>query len=293
MRRAGAFVWRSAVAGMIALCLVCVSDSGARGAGSGIVVACTSSMESSGLFDEILPLFEAKHDIRVRAVCSGTGQALRMARRGDADVVFVHDRSSEEAFVREGHGIERHPVMYNDFVLVGPAADPAGVRGGDDVAAAVRKIAARKSPFVSRGDDSGTHKAELRIWQAAGIDPQPSSGAWYRETGSGQGATLNTGSAMGAYTLVDRGTWLAFRNRGELEVLVEGDERLRNPYGVILVDPARHPHVNAEAGQAFIDWLVSAEGQAAIGSLRAHGRPLFVPDAQPQPQLQPRAGGAP
>jgi tungstate transport system substrate-binding protein len=245
-------------------------------------------MESSGLFDEILPLFEAKHDIRVRAVCSGTGQALRMARRGDADVVFVHDRSSEEAFVREGHGIERYPVMYNDFVLVGSGADPAEVRGGGAAADAFRRIASRKSPFVSRGDDSGTHKAELRIWEAAGVDPQPFSGTWYRETGSGQGATLNTASAMAAYSLVDRGTWLVFKNRGDLEVLVEGDERLRNPYAVIVVDPARHPHVDAEASQAFVDWLLSAEGQAAIGSLGAHGRRLFTPDARPRTRQAPR-----
>jgi tungstate transport system substrate-binding protein len=244
-----------------------------------IVMACTTSMESSGLLDHILPLFEARHGIRVRAVCAGTGQALRIARRGDADLVFVHDRPSEEAFVREGYGLERHQVMYNDFVVVGPASDPAGVRGQGDVQAAFRRIAAAASPFVSRGDDSGTHKAELRIWQAAGVDPRPASGGWYSETGSGQGATLNIGSAIGAYTLVDRGTWLAFKNRGELEVLVEGDERLRNPYGVICVDPARHPHVDAEAAQTFVDWLLSAEGQAAVGSVRANGRQLFTPDA--------------
>jgi tungstate transport system substrate-binding protein len=288
VRGVSAFGWRPRIAGVIGLCLVHASDAGARSAGAEIVVACTSSMESSGLFDEILPLFEAKHDIRVRAVCSGTGQALRMARRGDADVVFVHDRSSEEAFVREGHGIERHPVMYNDFVLVGSGADPAEVRGGRVAAEAFRSIAARKSAFVSRGDDSGTHKAELRIWEAAGVDPQPASGTWYRETGSGQGATLNTASAMGAYTLVDRGTWLAFKNRGELEVLVEGDERLRNPYAAIVVDPARHPHVDAAASQVFVGWLLSEEGQAAIGSLRAHGRRLFTPDARPRARQAPR-----
>jgi tungstate transport system substrate-binding protein len=262
------------------LLLVVPPVASARAAESEIVLASTTSTEGSGLFALILPKFEARSGIRVQAVATGTGQALRMARRGDADVLLVHDRASEEAFVREGYGVERHEVMYNDFVLVGPAADPAGVRGGDDVALAFRQIADRHAPFVSRGDDSGTHKAELRIWQAAGIDPRPASGTWYRETGSGQGASLNTSAALGAYAISDRGSWLAFKNRGKLEVLLEGDERLHNAYGVILVNRARHPHVRAVAGQAFIDWLLSAEGQAAIGSLRVDGRQLFTPSAR-------------
>ena len=196
-------------------------------------------------------------------------------------MLFVHDRASEEAFVTEGFGVARHEVMYNDFVIVGPAADPAGIRGVTDVAFALSRIAAAKAPFASRGDDSGTHKAELRLWAAAGVDPRPHSGAWYRETGSGQGATLNVASGMNAYMLSDRGTWLAFRNRGELELLVEGHPLLRNVYGLILVNAERHPHVKAEAGRAFIDWLLSTEGQQAIDSFRVDGKQLFTPSATP------------
>ncbi len=244
-----------------------------------LVVASTTSTENSGLFDAILPRFRQRTGIEVRVVAVGTGQALRLARRGDADVLLVHDRRSEEEFVREGFGVERHALMHNDFVVVGPAADPAGVRGAVDVGAALRRIAQQRVPFVSRGDDSGTHKAELRLWADAGIDPSAESGTWYRESGSGMGATLNTAAGMGAYALTDRGTWLAFRNRQDLEILVQGDERLTNPYGVILVDPARHPHVNAVDGQRLIDWLVSEEGQGAIREFRIHGEPLFVPDA--------------
>ena len=247
--------------------------------GTTIVVASTTSTENSGLFDHILPRFEAKTGIRVKAVAVGTGQAIRMARRGDADVLFVHDPVSEEEFVTEGFGVERHEVMYNDFVLVGPAEDPAGIRGVANVALALSRIAAAKAPFASRGDDSGTHKAELRLWAAAGVDPRPHSGAWYRETGSGQGATLNVASGMNAYMLSDRGTWLAFRNRGELELLVEGHPLLRNVYGVILVSAERHRHVKAEAGQAFIDWLLSTEGQQAIDEFRVNGERLFAPSA--------------
>lgn len=262
------------VAAWLSCCIV-----GAASAAPPLVVASTTSTENSGLFDHILPLFHEKTGIAVKTVAVGTGQAIRLAKRGDADVLFVHDRASELAFVAEGYGVARHDVMYNDFVLLGPGSDPAGVRGLEDVAEALRRIAGTKAPFASRGDDSGTHKAELRLWAAAGVDPAPDSGSWYRETGSGQGATLNVASGMNAYALCDRGTWLVFKNRAELEILVEGDPRLRNQYGVILVDPKRHPHVNAAAGQAFIDWLLSAEGQAAIGSLEVNGEPLFRPNA--------------
>ena len=253
----------------------------AHATGETLIVASTTSTENSGLFDHILPRFREKTGIVVLPVAVGTGQAIRLAKRGDADVLFVHDRLSEEAFVSEGFGVERFDVMYNDFVVVGPRQDPAGVRRLSDVAEALKRIRAAKAPFASRGDDSGTHKAELRLWQLAGIDPGPDSGTWYRETGSGQGATLNVAAGMSAYMLVDRGTWLAFKNRGDLDVLVEGDPRLFNHYGVILVNPEKHPHVKVEAGQTFIDWLVSAEGQAAIASLRVNEEPLFTPNARP------------
>jgi tungstate transport system substrate-binding protein len=241
-----------------------------------ITLASTTSTEQSGLFRHLLPAFRKATGIEVRVVAVGTGQALDMARRGDADVVLVHDRAAEERFVSEGHGLKRYPVMYNDFIVVGPRSDPAHARG-TDIVAALQRIAAARSPFVSRADKSGTHAAEMRYWKAAGIEKP--SGAWYRETGSGMGATLNTASGMAAYALADRGTWLSFANRGELEVLVEGDARLFNQYGVILVNPARHPHVKREAGQAFIDWLVAPAGQAAIASYRVAGQPLFFPDA--------------
>ena len=244
-----------------------------------ITLACTTSTENSGLLDRIFPLFEEKTGIRVHTVAVGTGQALRLARAGDADVILVHDRVSEDAFVSEGHGVRRYDVMYNDFVLLGPASDPAGVGGETEVVRALSRIAETRSLFVSRGDDSGTHKAELRLWVAAELDPSSASGTWYRETGSGMGSTLNHASAAGGYTLSDRGTWLSFRNRGELAILVEGDLPLYNPYGVILVNPARHPHVKAEAGQRLIDWLVSEEGQAAIAGYRVRGEMLFKPNA--------------
>lgn len=247
-----------------------------------IIVASTTSTENSGLFALILPLFREKTGIQVKPVSVGTGQAIRLARRGDADVLFVHDRVSEEAFVADGFGLERFDIMYNDFIIVGPRSDPAGIRGLADVATALKKISSSQASFASRGDDSGTHKAELRLWQAAGVDPRPASGSWYRETGSGQGATLNVASGMGAYMFVDRGSWLAFRNRADLELLVEGDPLLFNYYGVILVDPAKHPHVQSEAGQAFIDWLRSPEGQTAIGSLEVNGERLFTPNAKPR-----------
>ena len=244
-----------------------------------ITVASTTSTEQSGLFKHLLPLFEKKTGIQVRVVALGTGQALDMGRRGDADVVFVHARPLEEKFVAEGYGVKRFEVMYNDFILVGPKSDPARVGGGKDAVAALKRIFERKAAFASRGDKSGTHFAELQLWRAAGIDIAKEKGPWYRDTGSGMGATLNTASGMNAYALADRGTWLSFRNRGSLVVAVEGDKRLFNQYGVILVDPAKHPHVKKEMGQAFIDWLISTEGQKAIGDYAIDGQQLFFPNA--------------
>jgi tungstate transport system substrate-binding protein len=241
-----------------------------------ITVASTTSTEQSGLFRHLLPRFEKKTAIQVRVVALGTGQALDMGKRGDADVVFVHDKAAEEKLLAEGFFVARREVMYNDFILVGPKSDPAGARG-KDAAQALRNIHDARAPFVSRGDRSGTHAAELRLWKAAGIEP---TGSWYRETGSGMGPALNTASAMNAYVLADRGTWLSFRNRGELALLVEGDRRLFNPYGVMLVNPERHKHVKKEMGRAFIDWLVSTEGQRAIADYKIGGEPLFFPNAQ-------------
>ncbi len=244
-----------------------------------ITVASTTSTESSGLFNFILPRFSSRTGIEVRVIARGTGQALETARRGDTDVLLVHHRPSEEAFVSEGYGLRRHDLMYNDFVLVGPAADPAAIGGGSDVVAAVKLIAAAKAVFMSRGDDSGTHLAELGFWRLANLDPRAVSGTWYRETGAGMGATLNTASQAGAMTLVDRATWLGFRNKRDLTVLVEGDPRMFNQYGVILVDPARHPHVKAGDGQAFVDWLLSPGGQGAIAAFRIDGKQVFFPNA--------------
>jgi tungstate transport system substrate-binding protein len=241
-----------------------------------ITVASTTSTEQSGLFKDLLPAFTRDTGIEARVVAVGTGQALDMGRRGDADVVFVHDKVAEEKFVAEGFGVKRLPVMYNDFVIVGPRSDPAGVRGNDAVAA-LKKIAANQAAFASRADKSGTHAAELRYWKAAGIEKP--AGAWYRETGSGMGPTLNTAAGMNAYALTDRGTWVNFKNRGDLEVLVEGDRRLFNQYGVILVNPAKHKHVKKDAGQKFVDWLVSAQGQKVIADYRIGGEPLFFPNA--------------
>lgn len=249
-----------------------------------ITVASTTSTEQSGLFGHILPLFTRQTGIAVRVVALGTGQALDAGRRGDADVVFVHDRPAEERFVAEGAGGPRLHVMFNDFVLVGPAADPAGIGGLRDTNAALRRIAEAGAPFVSRGDRSGTHAAELRLWQLAGTDPATGRGQWYREIGQGMGPALNTAAAQGAYLLSDRGTWLSFRNRQDLTVLVEGDARLFNQYGVMLVNPRRHPHVRAADGQRFINWITSAEGQAAIAGYRINGEQLFFPNAaQPEP----------
>jgi tungstate transport system substrate-binding protein len=241
-----------------------------------ITVASTTSTEQSGLFRYLLPLFEQKTGIQVRVVALGTGQALELGKRGDCDVVFVHNKAAELRMVDEGWFVNRHDVMYNDFVIVGPKSDPAKVAGSRDVVAAFRKIHGAQAPFASRGDKSGTHAAELRLWKMAGIEPK---GGWYREVGSGMGATLNTASGMNAYALADRGTWLSFRNRGDLAIAVEGDQRLFNQYGVMLVNPAKHAHVKKDAGQAFVDWVVSAEGQGAIAGYKIGGEQLFFPNA--------------
>jgi tungstate transport system substrate-binding protein len=249
-----------------------------------ITVASTTSTEQSGLFRHILPIFTAETGITVRVVALGTGQALDVGRRGDADVVFVHDRVAEERFVAEGFGGPRRHVMFNDFVVVGPAADPARVNGLRDTNDALRRIAEARAPFVSRGDRSGTHAAELRLWQLAGVDPTVGRGQWYREVGQGMGPALNTAAAQNAYILTDRGTWLSFRNRQDLRIVVEGDARLFNQYGVMLVNPQRHPHVKVADGQRFIDWILSPAGQRAIASYQINGEQLFFPNAtQPEP----------
>ncbi|MEX4010411.1 extracellular solute-binding protein [Neoaquamicrobium sediminum] len=245
-----------------------------------IVVASTTSTQDSGLFDHILPVFKAKTGIDVKIVAQGTGQALDTGRRGDADVVFVHAKAQEEKFVEEGFATERFDVMYNDFVLIGPKSDPAGIRGTEDIAAALTAIKDKEAPFVSRGDKSGTHSAELRLWKEADLNIETAKGQWYKEIGQGMGAALNTASAMNGYVLSDRGTWLAFKNRGDLEVVVEGDKRLFNQYGVMLVNPEKHPSVKAEAGKAFINWLISPEGQTSIGEHKIDGQQLFFPNAE-------------
>jgi tungstate transport system substrate-binding protein len=247
-----------------------------------IIVQSTTSTQDSGLLDYILPLFTKKTGIEVRVVAVGTGQALKNAENGDGDVVLVHSKPDEEKFVAGGFGAKRYDVTYNDFIIVGPAADPAKIGGLKDAAEAFKKIAETKAPFASRADDSGTHKAELRLWKDAGIDAKAASGTWYLETGSGMGATLNTAIGKQAYALTDRGTWLSFGNKEDFKVLVEGDGRLFNQYGVILVNPAKHPNVKAKEGQAFIDWLIGPEGQAAIASYKINGQQLFFPNARPQ-----------
>jgi tungstate transport system substrate-binding protein len=244
-----------------------------------ITLASTTSTDNSGLLGDLLPRFTAATGTEVRVVAVGTGRALGLARAGDADVLLVHDTASEEKFVAEGFGLERRLVMANDFVIVGPKSDPAGVVGSHSIAESLAKIHGAGAAFVSRGDDSGTHKAELRLWKIAGIDPSGASGTWYRDVGQGMGATLNTASAMNAYTLADRGTWLSFHNRGDLVIAVEGDPSLENPYGVIVVNPALHPHVKAEQAQQLSDWLVSPAGQAAIDGFRVNGERLFFPKA--------------
>ena len=249
-----------------------------------ITVASTTSTEQSGLFGHILPIFTRETGITVRVVALGTGQALDVGRRGDADVVFVHDRAAEERFVADGFGGPRRHVMFNDFVITGPAADPARIAGLRDTAEALRRIAAARAPFISRGDRSGTHAAELRLWQLAGVDPATGRGQWYREIGQGMGPALNTAAAQGAYILADRGTWLSFRNRQDQRILIEGDARLFNQYGVMPVNAQRHPHVKAADAQRFIDWLLSSAGQAAIASYRINGEQLFFPNAdKPEP----------
>ena len=255
------------------------------GAASGesrkITVASTTSTQNSGLFEWLLPQFTAESGIEVQVVAVGTGQAIRIATNGDADLLLVHHEASERKFVADGLGLERHPIMHNDIVLVGPGADPAGIGGMSDIATALRRIGEGEQVFVSRGDDSGTHKKELELWSASGFDPQPASGSWYRESGSGMGATLNTASAMNGYTLSDRASWVSFGNKGDFEILVEGDPRLHNPYAAIVVNPKKHPHVKVKEAQAFVDWLISAQGQAAIAAFRVDGQQLFFPDVLP------------
>ena len=244
-----------------------------------IVVASTTSTQDSGLFGHILQMFKAKTGIDVRVVAQGTGQALDTARRGDADVVFVHAKLAEEKFLAEGFGVKRYPVMYNDFVLIGPKGDPAGIKGSKDIVAALGAIKAKGADFISRGDKSGTHQAELNLWKVAGIDIGKDKGPWYKEIGQGMGAALNTASASNAYVLADRGTWLSFKNRGDLAIAVEGDKRLFNQYGVMLVNPEKHASVKRDLGQQLIDWLVSSEGQKAIADYKINGEQLFYPNA--------------
>jgi tungstate transport system substrate-binding protein len=244
-----------------------------------IVVASTTSTQDSGLFGYLLPAFKQKTGITVKVIAQGTGQALDTARRGDADVVFVHAKPQEEKFLAEGYGVKRYDVMYNDFVLIGPKSDPAGIKG-KDIETALKTIAEKHEPFVSRGDRSGTNMAELKLWKLSGIDIAAAKGAWYREIGQGMGAALNTAGAMGAYLLSDRGTWISFKNKGDLEIVVEGDKRLFNQYGVMLVNPAKFPHVKKEDGQAFVDWLISKDGQATIANYKIDGKQLFFPDAE-------------
>jgi tungstate transport system substrate-binding protein len=264
---------------ILGLAATLVAASPAFAQDKSIVVASTTSTQDSGLFGHILPLFKAKSGIDVKVVAQGTGQALDTGRRGDADVVFVHAKPQEEKFVADGAGVKRTPVMYNDFVLIGPKSDPAGIKGMTDVTQALQAIKAKGVPFISRGDRSGTHAVELELWKAAGIDIGKHKGPWYKEIGQGMGAALNTALAANAYVLADRGTWLSFKNRGDLDILLAGDKRLFNQYGVILVNPAKHSHVKQELGQAFIDWLVSPEGQKAIADYKIEGQQLFFPNA--------------
>lgn len=267
---------RRALSAMIVIvCLV----TGALAREKSIVVASTTSTQDSGLFGHILPRFKAKTGIEVKLIALGTGQALDTARRGDADVVFVHAKAAEEKFLAEGFGVKRYPVMYNDFILVGPTSDPAGIKGSKNIVAALKILKDRSAAFISRGDKSGTHIAEIALWKLAGIDIAAAKGAWYKEIGQGMGAALNTAAASNAYVLADRGTWLSFRNKGDLVIAVEGDKRLFNQYGVMLVNPRRHPHVQKEVGQQFIDWLVSPDGQRAIADYKINGEPLFYPNA--------------
>ena len=269
--------WLSVV---MALCLGAIAGyAPAMAQDRSIVVASTTSTQDSGLFGYLLPIFKAKTGIEVKVIAQGTGQALDTARRGDADVVFVHAKSQEEKFLAEGFGVKRFDVMYNDFVLIGPRSNPAGVKG-NDIETALKTIQAKGTPFVSRGDRSGTHAAELALWKQAGIDIAAGKGPWYREIGQGMGAALNAASGMNGYVLSDRGTWISFKNRGDLQIVVEGDKRLFNQYGVMLVNPEKYPSVKKELGQAFVDWLISPEGQAAIAGYKIDGEQLFFPDAE-------------
>jgi tungstate transport system substrate-binding protein len=245
-----------------------------------ILVQSTTSTQNTGLYEYLLPRFTAKTGIGVNVVAVGTGQAIKNAMNGDGDVLLVHDKPAEEKFVAEGYGVERFDLMYNDFIVVGPANDPAGVAGMLDTKAALKKLAGKESLFASRGDNSGTHSKELALWKAAGVDPAAASGTWYRETGSGMGATLNTAVGMGAYALTDRGTWISFKNKGGYKIVIEGDPELFNQYGVVLVNPAKFPNVKAKPGQAFVDWLISDEGQAAIAGFKIEGQQLFFPNAK-------------
>ncbi len=251
----------------------------ARAQDKSIVVASTTSTVDSGLFNHILPLFKAKSGIDVKVISQGTGQAIDTGRRGDADVVFVHAKPQEEKFVADGFGVKRFDVMYNDFVLIGPKTDPAGIKGGKDIVIALKTISAKATPFVSRGDKSGTHAAELALWKVAALDPAGTKPSWYREIGQGMGAALNTSGAMGAYVLSDRGTWLSFKNKDALLIAIEGDKRLFNQYGIILVNPEKHKHVKKDLGQTFVDWVISKEGQAAIAAYKINGEQLFFPNA--------------
>jgi tungstate transport system substrate-binding protein len=262
------------------LAAVAVAGAGpALAADKFITVASTTSTQNSGLFEYMLPVFTKKTGIEVRVVAVGTGQAIKLARNGDADVLFVHHKPSELKFVADGFGVKRFDVMYNDFVVIGPSSDPAGIGGMKDVADALKKIAGAKTPFASRGDNSGTNKKEMELWKDAGVDAKAASGSWYRETGSGMGATLNTTAGMNGYTLSDRATWLNFKNKGDLKILVEGDPRLFNQYGIILVSKEKFPHVKADLGQQFIDWVLSAEGQKVIGDYKIKGQQAFFPNA--------------
>ena len=276
--RAAKMLGGAALVGLL-VALLPLASASAQATGRFIIVQSTTSTENSGLFKHLLPMFTARTGIEVRVVAVGTGQAIKNAANGDGDVLLVHDKPSEEKFVAEGAGVKRFDVMYNDYVLVGPANDPARIAGSKEAAAAFAKIAAAKVPFVSRGDDSGTHKAELRLWKDAGVDVAAASGTWYREAGTGMGATINTAVGMGAYVFTDRATWSSFKNRGDYAIAVEGDRRLFNQYGIVLVNPARHPKVKQAEGQAFIDWMLSPDGQGAIRSFQINGEQQFFPNA--------------
>ena len=265
-----------------ALALGALSGPALRADDNFIILQSTTSTQDSGLFDHLLPLFTKKTGIEVRVVAVGTGQALKNAQNGDGDVVLVHSKPDEEKFVADGWGVNRQDVMYNDFIIVGPDSDPAKIGGLKDAVQAFKQVAETKAPFASRADDSGTNKAELKLWHDAGVDVKQASGTWYLETGSGMGVTLNTAVGKSAYALSDRGTWLSFGNKKDFKILVEGDPKLFNQYGVILVNPARHPNVRAKDGQAFIDWLIGPEGQAAIASYKIDGQQLFFPNASPK-----------